>query len=52
MNNYYFTFFFHKHQIIVKHVYSLWFSERHEIGCKVYLFFNIAIVIKKMEWRT
>jgi hypothetical protein len=32
--------------ITVKPVRYLWFSERNEIDCKVYLIFSIAIVIK------
>jgi hypothetical protein len=34
--------------IWIKPVDRLLFSERHEIGCKVYVFWNMAIVVRRV----
>lgn len=46
MNNY-FEFKLFGYEVRAKHVRHLWFSERNEIGCQVYLFLNVALIIKR-----
>lgn len=46
MNNY-FEFSIFGYEIRAKHIKYLWFSERNEISCKVYLFLNIALIVRK-----
>ena len=46
MNNY-FKFNLFGYEIRAKHVRDLWFSERNEINCNVYLFYSFALIIKR-----
>jgi hypothetical protein len=34
--------------IWIKPIHRLLFSERHEISCKVYVFWNMAIVVRRV----
>ena len=46
MNNY-FEFYAFGYDVRLKHVSELWYSERRGINCKIYLFFNIALVVRR-----